>query len=416
MIDIEEYFETEERLRMLNSEIQGVRSGKVERDVYELAREGYYNFWKFRNLIETVENAEHILDEVYHLPEDESRPIEIYRPAIWSLIEWAEYIENWSDIACRREDGFAKCEEIPTRKFYELQERIRLDGIQCGFLSPDEERASILKVVDSFTNCYHTLGFKLAEIVSVEEELEETEGRCTIVSLPEDEETKELAIKACKTYIKSVGYNEYHYSGMDKGCQKGYIFSDKLQFNLGCAEGHAAEIDLEDREFRYYDHDFIRAYAIVDALNRVGFNCTPGLYITCSLPEGDFEHYVLMLADFLAYIPSLDIHANDVLLGYTGVDEDCYSECVDESTGEGTYCYDICEDDCKADAEEEQCRNCVYGCAHEVCVEDCERTIDDLSDVAKGCLSDALSGVLEGYTTSYDDVLYDFESCVRASI
>ena len=401
--EVKHFLELEEKLRTLNSEIQGFEAGKINKDVYELAKQGYYNFWKFRDLMRTVDDARVELYDV-----DEHEDYVGFKPIIHPLIDWSEDLLKWKEVACRREGAFYKCEEVPAHPFYAHQGEIRSAGITCGFISPDEEKISMLKAVDSFTNCLHSFAVDAAKAFKDKDELEEeTAGICKIIGYPSDPKTREILFKACKTFAKWVDENEWWYSSADTDEQEGLIFPNKIQFTIGGYVGHKSEIDLKDMEFLYYDHHYARAEATKYALERgLNLECSGTLELSCKLksPEDAIE-----IARFLTFLPSMDIHLNEIAHDIASErSEMCEVEC--HADPEDYIDYDSCVEDCEISCDEDEaCKEeCIDSCVINQCADVCgRRTLEDTKEKLSENLRELYYKAITDKSMDYGDILED---------
>jgi len=391
----------EEELRTLYSELQGITPYGVDKDVYELSRMGYYDLRKFNELVDMLDATELMLiDTKYDYDYDRvSEGSDV-------LLDWLYELIKQPEIFCARRYPYMICEEMPTGKYIELQNKMREIGINCGLLTEDEREASFVRIVDSFTNCLHSLGLELAEYESKFEELtQETNEVCSLVEEPKSE----ALIEACKVFAHYVEENEECYHSMDRRHQKGYIYENKIQFDIGGQVGHKAEIDLSKGVFRYYEPDRKRGRAVTTAIeNELGLVCEQ-VYYDEYVCRDVTEDKVVELARLLAFIPSLDIYMDAAVTQYKH--DVCEPECEDECVTEGEYhdtCVEICEDSCKIDSEEdEECMSeCVLDCVHRACRDDCERYCDESAeDEILNRTVDTLEEVLRHDIDYYCDAL-----------
>jgi len=401
MVSPTEILNQEERFRELYSELQGITPEGINQDIYELSREGYYDLRKFRELVEELKDTERLLMDV-KIEYSRNEPI-INTADI--LLDWLDELERQIDIFCARHYPYMICKEFPTDAYLDFQDEIREEGIMCGLLTREDVSASFVRVVDSFTNCLHSLGLKIAEIQSKSEELEkQTHGVCVLIEEPENP----LLIEACRTFADYVDYNKGSYAMMDIGKQKGYIYRDKIQFDVGGQAGHRAEIDLRDKTFRYFDPHSIRPYAVTYAIEEVlGMECE-SYYdeYTCKPIRNDDQ--VLELARLLAFIPSVDIWLNDMIGDYKW--DHCMPECRSDCEAEG-YCLDdcdsVCSEDCRGEENYEECyeecmSDCVDRCCYDYCNDPCE---EDARDAVSDRASDAFVEILKHNIDYYDDML-----------
>jgi len=412
MVTPADILEQEETFRTLYSELQGFTHGEINKEVYELAKAGYYDLRKFRELLEELQETKELLEEVKY----EYSRYDRISDATDTLLEWLDEIKREVDVFCARRYPYMICKEFPTKEHIEFQNEMRSYGFTCGLITEGESEASFVRVIDSFTNCLHTLGLKLAEFEEKSEELEEeTNGICRLIQEPENP----ILVEACRTFAHYVENNKHGYIHADIDKQRGYIYRNKIQFDVGGQAGHRAEIDLEDGVFRYYDPHDIRPYVIISAIESVlGLSCEHG-YGDEFVCKGVREEHVEDLARLLAFVPSIDIHLNETVcnLKYECID-DCREECFEENEDCKNMCNEVCEDECEdyKDNEEEyeECMSdcyddCMDRCCYDFCYDDCKYQAEE--EVEENAIR-AYELLLEGEIDYYDDLLACFrEGC-----
>ncbi|MHC1625106.1 MAG: hypothetical protein ACXQS2_03830 [Methermicoccaceae archaeon] len=405
-----EILELEEELRNLNSELQGITPRGIDQETYQLSREGYYNIRTFRKLIETLDDAEDLLDDVYF----EYDEVDAIRRASDTLIDWLSEIKKNVNVFCDRKYPHVICDEFPTWKFKKFQEKVRDEGITCGLIGEDEDEASFIRVVDSFTNCLHSLGLELAKLNELSSELaSKTGGIC----IPVDTSPNEVLIEACEKFAEYVDENSGCYKSFDVGRQKGYVFRDKIQFEIGGQEGHRAEIDLREGVFRYYDEVDLRANTLAKVLSEAfGLECRGGGYneYICT---GVKEEHVPEIARLLAFIPSLDLYMRDYVEDYIERHlPECERECVESNTEYLESCRKSCERDCKSGNEfvvsyygkdYNICvTKCTTECVESKCYHDCwEKEESKAEDIVSESVEKGLMDVVRNRIDDYCELL-----------
>jgi len=390
----------EETLRELNSRLQGITERGLDKETYELSKQGYYDLRTFRQILEELERTELYLDDV-------ESEYGVYEEG--NILEsWAEDIRSASNVFCYRQYPWMVCDLFPARTFKHHQDALRERGITCGFIQEDEDRVSFVKAVDSFTNCLHTLALEIAKKIEQASEIkEETGGICTVVELPESN----VPVEVCRTYAEWVHENmdDYYHSG-DRGKQEGYIYRSKVQFRIGGAPGHTAELDLEDMEFRYYDHNGYRSRALRAAIeDEMGLSCEGwGTDFTCKLRS---ERDAIEIARLLAFVPSIDIAIED---SAAGLKSECIHNCYDECYYDGEEIEEECKDTCEAECEEEEDREmcmeyCVKACKERACWNDCESECEEETYDVEECAYEGFKAVIRGEADYRDLIDYIFQ-------
>ena len=132
----------------------------------------------------------------------------------------------------------------------EVERRVRLyAGRPCRWGKQlGEARLRYTLLINDVAACVHVLAQHLLEIAP-----ERVEGRCFISRSAEPE-----AVEVCREWDRAVGF--FHekklYIPPDYAALKGFVVDGRVQFRVGSAFGHLAEIDVERRSVRYYDTDW----------------------------------------------------------------------------------------------------------------------------------------------------------------
>ena len=110
-----------------------------------------------------------------------------------------------------------------------------------------EARLRYTLLINDVAACVHVLAQRLLEVGP-----ERREGRCAVAKGARRE-----AVEVCKEWDEAVsaleGWEVYEVADFKE--LKGFVVGGRVQLRVGSAEGHLAEIDLEERVVRYYDTD-----------------------------------------------------------------------------------------------------------------------------------------------------------------
>jgi hypothetical protein len=147
------------------------------------------------------------------------------------LIERLRELENADRILDDIEKGVKRVAGRPCRW-----------GKQLG-----KARLRYTMLINDVAACVHVLAQRLLEVGP-----ERREGRCAIAKGARRE-----AVEACKEWDEAVsaldGWEVYEAADFRE--LRGFVVDGKVQLRVGSAEGHLAEIDLEEGAVRYYDTD-----------------------------------------------------------------------------------------------------------------------------------------------------------------
>ena len=110
-----------------------------------------------------------------------------------------------------------------------------------------EARLRYTLLINDVAACVHVLAQRLLEAGP-----ERREGRCAVAKGARRE-----AVEACKEWDEAVsvldGWEVYEAADFKE--LRGFVVDGRVQLRVGSAEGHLAEIDLEEGVVRYYDTD-----------------------------------------------------------------------------------------------------------------------------------------------------------------
>jgi len=383
-------FRFEENLRNTTSKLQGYRKGKIDVKLYELAKEGYYDSKIFKK-------AKNVLNKVKKSLCNNFRNFDNFRIHGFEkegkiLCEWLDYLESEINVKCSEGYPFTYCYKFNAQPYKKFISELREKGLNCGFIEKDENEVSFVKVLDSFTNCLHTLAIKMSENVNIAKDLEdETGGICRVISFGDK---RDKAVTLCKIFADNVMKNNDSYYSTDKNNQEGVIIGNKVEFKIGCGVGHASRINLDDNSFEYYDFYEARLDAVKEALERLGLSCEKGInHIVCK--EVDFEK-AKKIARLLAFLPSLDIYMKNAVYSYVNKHiEPCIDECIDRY-----------KDKLKKECEKEGLSHILDACMRDKCWRICESSLSkEGSEKIKKISVEALEKVIKDENITYKEVI-----------
>jgi hypothetical protein len=130
-----------------------------------------------------------------------------------------------------------------------IEEKVRrVAGRPCRWGKQlGEARLRYTLLINDVAACVHVLAQRLLEVWP-----ERREGRCAVAKGARRE-----AVEACKEWDEAVsaldGWGVYEAADFRE--LRGFVVDGKVQLRVGSAEGHLAEIDLEEGVVRYYDTD-----------------------------------------------------------------------------------------------------------------------------------------------------------------